>query len=386
MNTTEPSGRNPAPTTRRRAGARSVALAALALVLPAIAPAAPQLLVTIDVESVDGSTLPNQVDAICRDQAPCGLMEIARLLEARNLRGTFFLNVYESRYWGEPALQEIARRLLERGHDVALHTHPQWAYDPQRPYMYQYGAAEQVRIVRDGAEMLRKWTGLPVVAHRAGAYSANLDTIDALHANDIELDGSWFRDYPHSKLGDLQLPDNQPGTAHGVHEIPVTIYERAETPRGMDFMPVDVSIRKLDPNWFRDTDEARAAVDAAIAADPPFIVYFMHSFSLLTPDGTATPASDQAAMANFRVMLERAAAQHLAGTTFRAIHDAGSLPQAPGVGVVPRIAVATPLPNYLAHLPFARPFLVIGCAFGGALLLAFAWRRGRARRAALQAP
>jgi len=383
MKTTEPSGRNPATYTRPRAGACRTAFALLACLLTGMAQAAPRLLVTIDVESVDGASLPTQIDAICRDHSPCGLMEIARQLEAHSLRGTFFLNVYEAHRWGEPAMRQLAERLIQRGHDVALHTHPHWQYDAQRPYMYQYSAADQVRIVREGMTMLQAWTGMPVVAHRAGAYSADPHTLEALRANGIGLDSSWFRDYPHSKLGSLGLPDNAPGMALGVLEIPVTVYERVEIPRGLGFLPGVRSTRKLDVNWLRDTDESARAVEAAIATNPPYLVYFLHSFSLMSPDGSATPGADTNAQANFHIMLERAAALGLVGETFRGLHDSGAQSSSTVIRV-PEVTLEVPVANYTAHLVRKRPLLFVLLA-SPALLAAWlgwrAWRRPRGARA-----
>jgi peptidoglycan/xylan/chitin deacetylase (PgdA/CDA1 family) len=382
MRTNKPSGRNPVPYARARACRAAFAL--LACLLTGLVQAAPRLLVTIDVESVEGAPLPDQIDAHCRDGSACGLMEIARLLEAHSLRGSFFLNVYESHKWGEPTLRRIAEQLTQRGHEVALHTHPHWYYDPKRPYMYQYSAEEQVRIVREGAALLQAWTGAPVIAHRAGAYSADPRTLDALRANGIALDSSWFRDDPHSKLGSLGLPENAAGTARGVLEIPVTVYERVETPHGLSFLPGVNTTRKLDANWFRDTDEAARTVDATIAADPPYMLFFLHSFSLLIPDGTATPAADANARANFRVMLERAAAHGLVGETFREIHDGGGAPIATAAIRVPMVELGVPLPNYAVHLIKMRPLLVAMLALA-ALALAWsiwrAWRRPRRVRA-----
>jgi peptidoglycan/xylan/chitin deacetylase (PgdA/CDA1 family) len=381
MNNTQPSGRNPAPPTRPRACRTAFAL--FACLLTGLVHGAPRLLVTIDVESVDGAPLRDQIDAVCREGAPCGLMEIARLLEERQLHGSFFLNVYESHLWGDDAMRDLAQRLMSRGHEVPLHTHPHWSYDPKRPYMYEYSAAEQLRIVREGAAKLAAWTGQPVIAHRAGAYSADPHTLEALRANGIALDSSWFRDYPHSKLGSLGFPDNAPGSALGVQEIPVTVYERVETPQGLGFLPGVRATRKLDANWFRDTDEAARAVDAAIAANPPYIVFFLHSFSLLIPDGTARPAADAHALANFRVMLERAAAHGLVTETFRGIHDAGGPVKASAAIPVPHVELGVPLLTYGVHLLEKRPLVIVAMGLPGLLVLWLLWRTWRRRRTPL---
>src|SRR5262245_36176110 len=95
---------------------------------PSSAFAASLAVVTVDVESNQQFHLPDQIDAVCADGSACGLMEIVRLLDQRRLPGTFFLDVYEQKPWGEAAMRALALRLQGAGHDVALHTHPQWAY------------------------------------------------------------------------------------------------------------------------------------------------------------------------------------------------------------------------------------------------------------------
>ena len=59
----------------------------LATAAPAAGATRPRVIVTIDVESNEQYTLPEQVDAVC-EGAPCGLMEIARQLQARGWSGT----------------------------------------------------------------------------------------------------------------------------------------------------------------------------------------------------------------------------------------------------------------------------------------------------------
>src|SRR6185503_8526006 len=120
-----------------------------ALSMPVSAAGQTVVAFTIDVESNASFRLPDQVDATC-EGVPCGLAEIARRLAARGWSGTFFLNVYEHRQWGEAAMARLAAGLRDAGQDVALHTHPDSAYDTARPGMFQYDLDAQTSIVRDG--------------------------------------------------------------------------------------------------------------------------------------------------------------------------------------------------------------------------------------------
>src|SRR5690349_18642486 len=140
---------------------RFIVVFAVVGALAACAPTASagtKVVVTIDVESNATYRLPDQVDAVCADGSSCGLMEIARLLNERGWSGTFFLNVYEHPLWGQPAMRQIAVRLMNAHQDLGLHTHPDTMYDRSRPEMYEYSLDEQTAIVRDGMILLESWT------------------------------------------------------------------------------------------------------------------------------------------------------------------------------------------------------------------------------------
>jgi hypothetical protein len=205
--------------------------AGAAVIIATASPAATRVILTVDVESIDAHSLPDQVDTVCQDGSACGLMEIARMQRERKLSGTFFLNVYEHRRWGEGKMREIVEKLQASGQDVALHTHPQWAYDQKRNGMHQYSLEEQTSIIRDGVRLLSAWSGHPVVAHRAGDYAADQRTLKALETNGLRVDSSLFWGHPHSQLTELGLPRNLPSSWGKLLQIPVTVYERKERPR-----------------------------------------------------------------------------------------------------------------------------------------------------------
>lgn len=348
-----------------------------------LASARPSVIITIDVESRTGLPLPIQVESDCTDGSPCGLSQIARLLEERGLAGTFFLNVYEHEAWGEQVVREIATGLESRGHDVALHTHPQWAYDPERSNMYDYSLEEQSEIIRDGRDLLVNWTGLPVVAHRAGAYSANPDTLVALERNGILLDSSWFLDHPNSRLADAGLLNNLPSLSGQVTEIPVTVYTRQERPRLLGRLaPALSSVRKLDPNWFIDEAEALAAIDATLATGAPYLIFFLHSYSLMTEDSTEDRMTHNSrAETIFASMLDHVMSEGLEVMTFRQLSNAPVVISPGARDAVPDVITTTADWNYLAHALGRERLLLLGGSVALALLgLAYLMYRRPHRR------
>jgi peptidoglycan/xylan/chitin deacetylase (PgdA/CDA1 family) len=298
-------------------------------------------------------------------------MEIVRLLEERKWAGTFFLNVYEQRQIGEDAMRAIARRLQDAHQDIALHTHPDAAYDPARSEMYEYSLDEQTTIIADGVRMLRSWTGQPVVAHRAGAYSADARTLVALQRNGIRLDSSRFWGNSNSRLSDLGLPRNLPGWHSGVLEIPVTVYLRQDRPvmTGSMFAPV-TTVRKIDAAWFFNQDEMRSAIDAAVKADVPVLVIFLHSFSFIAARGDAAPVADPAVRAMFTAIMDEVAQRRLAVVSMRDLADGGMTSVAATVqDIVPEVEVRIGWPRYAWRQVKGASRVRVAAAGGGALVL-----------------
>jgi len=353
---------------------------------------------TVDVESNETFSLPDQLDVVCKDGSACGLMEIVRLLKERGWSGTFFLNVFEHQQWGETAMRNIAVRLQTAGQDVALHTHPQWGYDPSRFGMNQYSLDEQTTIVRDGVRLLQAWTGRPVVAHRTGAYAADERTLIALERNGLLVDSSAFWKYPTSRLDGLGLPRNLPARHGRLAEIPVTVYERETRPTIFAAaFPSVTTVRKIDPNWFINANEATTAIDAAVASELPTLVVFLHSFSFMgehTPGGQ--PAADRHAMDMFRVILDHVASKDLPVVTMRGLAEQGLL-LAPSSArdVVPRVTVPVELNRYLWRRLRASAGVSLSLGVGltlvsaGGLVVLARWRKateGSARGAGAVSP
>ena len=319
------------------------------LCTPGIVSADTRVVFTIDVESTEAQKLPDQMDAVCTDGSPCGLMEIVRLLKERHWSGTFFLNVYEHKKWGETAMRRIAARLQAAGQEVGLHTHPHWAYDPARWGMNQYSLDEQTAIVGDGVRLLKSWTGQPVVSHRAGAYAADRNTLTALERNGIGIDSSVFWQIPNSRLDGLGLLRNLPSSYGRTLQIPVTVYQPEERPRflGSIFAPV-TAIRKIDPDWFVNETEMRAAVDAAFDAQLPVLVVFLHSFTLMTPaDGQ--PVANRRSLEILRATLDYISLKQATVVTMRDLAGLALPRSSAEADIIPAVALSAPWPRYGWH-------------------------------------
>jgi hypothetical protein len=288
----------------------------------------PTVIITVDVETTKRGdqvlALPEQVNAVCAGNISCGLQEMVRMLNVRGLSATFFLDVYEYKEYGQPALEAIAKWFDKSGQDVELHTHPQWAYDGKRNMMFQYSLEEQTRIIREGKDLLQKWTGDPVVVHRAGAYSADENTLKALIANGIPYDSSLFFGSADSRINSFDMRKNALSMYGPLYEFPVTVYRKNELPSfGSDYLPSHSRIRKYDINWFGDQSEAQKALEEAIRLKMDFVILFLHSFSFIKGgDGTGKMVADVDAIKRFGEVLDGVRSRGLKTSTFREIHDA----------------------------------------------------------------
>ena len=338
----------------------------------------PTVIITVDTETTYHDhgliSMPDQLDTVCSGNIQCGLNEIVSLLRAKGYGATFFLNVYEYKEYGEPSVEKIARWLCDSGQDVELHTHPQWAYDRKRNMMYQYTLQEQASIIRDGKKLLEKWTGLPVVAHRAGAYSADENTLKALIANGIFYDSSLFYGWPDSKIASLDLKKNALSHYGPLLEFPVTVYNREEYPvfLGSHVEPIS-KIRKYDVNWFIDSKEAEESLSKAMRSDMDFIILFLHSFSFIkVRDSKGDLIVDSDAINRFRYILDFISAQGLKVVTFRDVQADGKnyklnyvpdrIPEVPvkiGIADYVRQALDINRNNYVKYIVLSALFLVL---------------------------
>ncbi|MEM2001306.1 MAG: hypothetical protein QXT77_01500, partial [Candidatus Methanomethylicaceae archaeon] len=208
-----------------------------------------------------------------------GYLMILRIMRQFRVRGVFFVNVYEAALWGDHALQAVCQQIVNSGNEVGLHTHPEWSYDSARIHMWQYSVGEQTKIVADGLAMLMRWIpGCVVVAHRAGAYGLNKDTLIALRKNSIPIDSSMFYGHPNCRL---TWSHNQVVERDGILEIPITGFFREEIlellgipiRHHISFVKTDIDAASLE--------ELKFFVQEAKKHDIRVMNLFLHSYSFI---------------------------------------------------------------------------------------------------------
>lgn len=162
------------------------------------------------------------------------------LLSEHGLRGVFFIEPLFALRFGQAALDEIVGLVRERGHEVQLHLHTEWADEARVPvlpglvkkrqHLRYFSLDEQVTLIAKGLELVQRAGATDVNAFRAGSFAFNRDTLLALAQIGIPFDSSYNATMfgPDSGvMPGVQLVE--PLRCDGVSEYPMTVYRDGST-------------------------------------------------------------------------------------------------------------------------------------------------------------
>lgn len=135
------------------------------------------------------------------DRGAYGISRFMDVFDEFELKGVFFFEPVARAVVGAEALEAAARYVVARGHDVELHVHPEFELDLARVQrgeakspsknLFDHALDEQRRYIRESAECLERWTGRRPIAFRAGGYSADERTLEALAHEGLAIDSSF---------------------------------------------------------------------------------------------------------------------------------------------------------------------------------------------------
>ena len=185
-----------------------------------------------------------------------------------------FVDVYPYERYDECKFERLCGDIIWGGHGVNLHTHPSGRYDKNRKFMWQYSVDEQTEIINFGKQKIKEWIGIDVLAHRAGGYGANDDTIQALKFNGIFIDSSFFYKNKNCKINYDYI--NKASEKNGVLQLPISVYEKQKR---YSFIKTKSSFQKFDFRYGSSADEILKAID--LMPENCIIVLFLHSFNFL---------------------------------------------------------------------------------------------------------
>ena len=237
------------------------------------------VLITVDVEN-PYKEMPMEFMVYGRFKGrPFGIEKIMEIIERNSIKATFFVDVYDYYFSGLEKIRKLCNCISRRGHDIELHTHPKGCY--RKTWLSEHTYEEQYRIISEGISIIEDVIGEQVVAHRAGGYQANEETLRALNVTGTLIDSSNF-----SKNSGLSITDNKVVEKYGVVEIPVTYFRTyLSSLLGRTYckvLPFSGNC-KYDIDWA--SLDSLKSIFAKLKIDGVRVInLFLHSFSFIYKD------------------------------------------------------------------------------------------------------
>jgi len=199
------------------------------------------VLITIDTEfSIGGyfhdkKNKPVPADRIiyCRIAGKeYGINLIMDILEKYDLKGVFFVETESRFYFGEETIIQIIRHIKSRGHEIQLHTHPNFRSfknEERMPDdMREYSFEQQFHIIKNAIEFLGNHGISGISAHRSGGFYSNLNTLLAQRENGLTFSSNYNIAYPNCNYIAKYSGHNDIFSVEQMYEIPITCYKEAK--------------------------------------------------------------------------------------------------------------------------------------------------------------
>jgi peptidoglycan/xylan/chitin deacetylase (PgdA/CDA1 family) len=242
------------------------------------------IVITIDTETdiINGNIIPVSKMIYGNIEGKYyGITRIMESCEKHNFKATFFVSTLEAAFLKKNEIRDVCKYIYHRGHDVQLHTHPKWITG--KPFMWNHSREEQRELLLIGKKNIKKWIGEYPVAHRAGGFGSDENTLAALHEADIPIDSS-FIDHPYCRLKNVFKMENVVQVSgKGILELPVTQFTQFKLMRFQPQKPFDINANSLS--------ELQFIVSAAKKGRIPVLTLLMHSFSFITRNKSKTAFS-----------------------------------------------------------------------------------------------
>lgn len=231
------------------------------------------VIVTVDTEGHVGADPIRHLVYGETEDGQYGVEYIMDIFDEVHAKVLFFVDFAEAWDYGRDKIERVVRTIVEKGHDVGVHIHPDHMADKQRAFLWQYSREEQYEIIRKCTELYTEIVGRRPLSFRAGKYGANRDTLDILCELGYKYD---FSQYYHQKWCGINPPItvNAPCRYKSIVEIPVTMHKSVHLGKIIREDKVDIE---------QMTSEELKYAFSQIACQQFYNVttLFLHSFSLL---------------------------------------------------------------------------------------------------------
>lgn len=160
-----------------------------------------------------------------------GIVHQMELMDEHGIKGVFFVDPMPALVWGTDAIAAVVEPILERGHEVQLHLHPEWLEiagdanplgDRTGSNLHEFSEDEQVALLEVARDHLVAAGAPEPSAFRAGNYGADDATLRALQRVGIRYDSSHVPGISDSDCRISLSEDDQAVVQHaGAIEVPV---------------------------------------------------------------------------------------------------------------------------------------------------------------------
>jgi len=199
-----------------------------------------------------------------------GVPLIAEKLEQYGLKGTFLVSSLCPPDFTNTMLSNL-RFLVSRGHDVELHPHPD-SVDFSRLHLTMYSIEERRKILQTAIDNIKRAGAPSPIAHRAGDWAIDLETLSLLPEFGILMDSSIF---PIASDCKVPLPENLANRfvkIGGLYQLPITLIRRVPFIgyAGMTALDLDRTI------WEEQEEALKQIADHGL----PVVTFYLHFSSL----------------------------------------------------------------------------------------------------------
>jgi peptidoglycan/xylan/chitin deacetylase (PgdA/CDA1 family) len=199
-----------------------------------------------------------------------GVPLLAQKLEQYGAKGTFFVSPLCPPDSTDTMLSNL-RFLVSHGHDLELHPHPD-SIDFSRLLLPMYSIEERKKILQTAIDNMKQAGAPSPVAHRAGAWAIDMETLHLLPEFGIVMDSSIFPEDPRCQV---PLPANLVNRfvkIGGVYQLPITLIERVPFIgyAGMTALDIDRT------TWEEQESALKQIADHGV----PVATFFLHFSSL----------------------------------------------------------------------------------------------------------
>ncbi|MBO6525577.1 hypothetical protein [Erythrobacter sp.] len=212
-----------------------------------------------------------------------GILHQMAVMDAHGIKGVFFVDPMPALIWGTRAVAEVVEPILERGHEVQLHLHPEWLElaGDANPLsgrtgrnMHAFTEEEQVELLAFARDQLMRAGAPSPTTFRAGNYGADDATLRALARLGIRYDSSHVPGIAGSDCRiSLSAEDREVVRHEGTIEVPVGSIRSHRGQRHAQITALS--------SW-----ELAAALRFSVREGSAMLNIVSHSFELMSRDRT----------------------------------------------------------------------------------------------------